>query len=145
MTERIVFPDIETTLVAYLTTELAAVSDSAQVVTRVPEPRPARMVRVARDDRKGRMDREDREGFRGSYLIIDRPRVVLECTDDSGAAAGLVSVVRSILTAASPGYLGTVWCDRIEDVGVENETDPATAVPRYVITADMYVRGTVVA
>ncbi|MET8774015.1 hypothetical protein ABZV58_03205 [Nocardia sp. NPDC004654] len=145
MSERIVFPDIEATLVGYLTSQLAAASDSAQVVTKVPEPRPARMVRVARDDRKGRMDREDREGFRGSYLIIDRPRVVLECTDDSGAAAGLAGLVRSILTAASPGYLGTVWCDRIEDVGVENDTEPTTAVLRYTITADFYVRGTVVA
>ncbi|MEU2256173.1 hypothetical protein ABZ540_23675 [Nocardia xishanensis] len=145
MTERIVYPDIETTLVGYLITELAASSDSAQVVTRVPEPRPARMVRVTRDDRKGRMDREDRQGFRSAYLITDRPRVVLECTDDSGAAAGLAGAVRSILTSAYPGYLGTVWCDHIEDVGMENETDPATAASRYIITADFYVHGTVVA
>ncbi|MGW4364624.1 hypothetical protein ACWEKT_03180 [Nocardia takedensis] len=145
MTERIVFPDIEATLVDYLATELSALSDTAEVVTVVPEPRPARMVRVVRDDRKRRMDREDKVGSRGPQLILDRPRVVFECTDDGGAAAALTSTVRAILSAAAPGYLGAVWCDHIDDAGVENDTDPATSAPRQVVTADLYVRGTVLA
>lgn len=145
MTERIVFPDIEKTLVDYLTAELAAASDTAKVVSRVPEPRPARMVRVTRNDRKRRNDREDEHGSRGPNLILDRPRVVLECTDDAGAAAGLAALVRAILAGAAPGYLGPVWCDYLEDVGIENDTDPATAAPRQVIIADLYVRGKVLA
>ncbi|WP_280358120.1 hypothetical protein [Nocardia otitidiscaviarum] len=145
MPERIVFPDIETTLADYLTAELAALSDTAQVVTRVPDPRPARMVRVGRDDRSPRLDREDREGRRGSMLILDRPRVLLECSDDGGDGAGLASLVRAILAGAAPGYLGSVWCDGIADAGVENDTDPVTGTPRQVITADLFVRGTVLA
>ncbi|MFF3221715.1 hypothetical protein ACFYV7_02870 [Nocardia suismassiliense] len=141
MTERIVYPDIEKTLVDYLTAQLTAVSDTAKVVTRIPEPRPARMVRVKRNDRILRQDVEDREGRRGPNLILDRPRVVLECTDDAGAAADLAGRVRAILSAAAPGYLGTVWCDYIEDVGMENDTDPATAAPRHAIIADLIVRG----
>ncbi|WP_107653264.1 hypothetical protein [Nocardia suismassiliense] len=141
MTERIVYPDIEKTLVDYLTAQLTAVSDTAKVVTRIPEPRPARMVRVKRNDRILRQDIEDREGRRGPNLILDRPRVVLECTDDAGAAAALAGLVRAILSAAAPGYLGTVWCDYIEDVGLENDTDPATAAPRHTIVADLIVRG----
>ncbi|WP_141808245.1 hypothetical protein [Nocardia bhagyanarayanae] len=103
------------------------------------------MVRVSRNDRKKRVDREDREGLRGPNLILDRPRMVLECYDDGGAAATLAGIVRAILAAASPGYLGTVWCDHIDDVGVENDTDPATSAPRQIITADLYVRGSVLA
>ncbi|MFI6042277.1 hypothetical protein ACIA8C_11620 [Nocardia sp. NPDC051321] len=143
MTERIVYPDIAKTLADYLTAQLTAASDTAKVVTRVPDPRPTRMVRVLRNDRKRRLDREDREGQRGPNLILDRPRVVFECTDDAGAAAGLAGLVRAILAAAAPGYLGPVWCDYLEDVGVENDTDPVTAAPRQVITADLFVRGTI--
>ncbi|MBF6357671.1 hypothetical protein IU449_24505 [Nocardia higoensis] len=141
--ERIEFPDIEQTLVGYLSTQLAALSDTAAVVTRVPDPRPVRMVRVVRNDRKRREDVEDREGRRGTHLILDRPRVVIECTDDAGAAAALASRVRAILSGAAPGYLGAVWCDHLEDVGVENDTDPATDAPRQVIVADLIVRGAV--
>lgn len=143
MTERIVFPDIEKTLVDYLTAQLTATSDTAKVVTRIPDPRPPRVVRVKRNDRMRRQDIEDREGRRGPSLILDRPRVVLECTDDSGAAADLAGLVRAILSAAAPGYLGTVWCEYFEDVGIENDTDPATAAPRQVIVADLIVRGKV--
>ncbi|MBL1072960.1 hypothetical protein JK358_00965 [Nocardia sp. 2] len=145
MPERIVFPDIEAVLVGYLTTELSELADTAQVVTQVPDPRPARLVRIVRDDRSPRLDREDREGRRGSLLILDRPRVRLECSDDTGDAAGLAGLVRAILAGAAPGYLGAVWCDGIADAGLENDTDPATCTPRQVITADLFVRGTVLA
>ncbi|MGM7646552.1 hypothetical protein ACSVDM_16755 [Nocardia sp. JW2] len=145
MNERILFPDIEQTLVDYLAGQLAAVSDTATVVVRVPDPRPGRMVRVTRNDRKARVDVEDREGRRSAHLILDRPRVVLECTDDAGGAATLAALVRSILSAVAPGYLGTVWCDQVEDAGMENDTDPATAAPRYTLVADLIVRGTVLA
>ncbi|MFG1790430.1 hypothetical protein [Nocardia sp. NPDC049149] len=141
MTERIVFPDIEKTLVDYLTAQLVAASDTAKVVTRIPDPRPPRMVRVLRNDRKLRQDIEDRESRRGPNLILDRPRVVLECTDSSGAAADLASLVRTILSAAVPGYLGTVWCDYFEDAGIETDIDPASAAPRQTIVADLVVRG----
>ncbi|MFE9579274.1 hypothetical protein ACFYO1_23010 [Nocardia sp. NPDC006044] len=143
MTERIVYPDIEKTLVDYLTAQLAGVSDTAKVVTRIPDPRPPRMVRVVRNDRILRQDVEDREGRRGPDLILDRPRVVVECTDDSGAAADLAALIRGILSAAAPGYLGTVWCEYIEDVGLQNDTDPATAAPRHAVIADLIVRGKV--
>ncbi|MFD4432360.1 hypothetical protein [Nocardia sp. NPDC058497] len=145
MSERILFSDIELTLVDFLSVELATVSDTATVVSRVPDPRPSRMVRVTRNDRKARVDVEDREGRRSAQLILDRPRVVLECTDDAGAAANLAALVRSILRSAAPGYLGTVWCDQVEDAGMENDTDPATAAPRYTLVADLIVRGTVLA
>ncbi|MGW2662805.1 hypothetical protein ACWCW7_17715 [Nocardia tengchongensis] len=141
MAERVVFADTEKAIVDFLAAELAAVSDIAEVVTQVPDIRPPRMVRVTRDDRRARLDREDREGRRGAHLILDRPRMVFECTDDSGTAAGLASLVRSIITAAAPGYVGATWCDAVEDAGLENDTDPATDRPRYVFVADMYVRG----
>lgn len=145
MVERIVFPDIEKTLVDFLTVQFAAVSEAAKVVTKVPDPRPTRMVRVCRNDRKARVDVEDREGRRGAHLVLDRPRVVFEITDDAGGAANLAALVRGIVNAAAPGYIGTVWCDYVEDAGEENDTDPVTAAPRYTIVTDLIVRGTVLA
>ncbi|SUA47502.1 Uncharacterised protein [Nocardia africana] len=103
------------------------------------------MVRVARNDRKARLGMEDREGRRGAYLILDRPRVVFECTDDAGGAAELAAKVHDIVNAAAPGDIGTVWCDHVEDAGEENDTDPVTAAPRYTIVTDLIVRGTVLA
>ncbi|GAB2525462.1 hypothetical protein [Nocardia heshunensis] len=145
MPERVIFSDIEKVLVDFLSAKLAAVSDSASVVIKAPDPRPTRMVRVARNDRKKRLDVEDREGRRGAQLVLDRPRLVLECADDAGGAAELASKIRSIMNAAAPGYIGTVWCDRVEDVGLENDTDPVTAAPRYTIVTDLIVRGKVLA
>ncbi|MFI6173498.1 hypothetical protein ACIBCN_42435 [Nocardia sp. NPDC051052] len=141
MAERIVFPDIEKTLVDYLTTQLAAASDTAHVSSRVQDPRPPRMVRVVRNDGKLRQDLGDRADSRGPQLIIDRPRVVFDCIDDNGGAGGLASLIRTILTSAIPGYLGTVWCDSFEVVGIENATEPATLAPRHVLIADLSVRG----
>ncbi|MCM6777271.1 hypothetical protein NDR87_27670 [Nocardia sp. CDC159] len=145
MSEKITYPDIEKALTDYLLTQFAALAEPAKVVVRMPESRPPRVVRVARNDRKLRSDREDFEGLRGPERIVDRPRVVFECYDDSGAAAELAGKVRTILAAAAPGYIGQVWCDYIEDVGVENSTDSVTAAPRYLVTTDLYVRGTVLA
>ncbi|WP_306363115.1 hypothetical protein [Nocardia sp. CC227C] len=145
MSERIEFSDIESCLVDFLTDQLAALPDTAQVVTTVPDPKPARMVRVARNDRKPRLDVEDREGRRGAHLILDRPRVVFECTDDAGGAAELAALVRGMVNAAAPGYIGPAWCDHIEDAGLENDTDPVTAAPRYTLVTDLIVRGRVLA
>ncbi|MFD7843994.1 hypothetical protein ACFV4K_13815 [Nocardia sp. NPDC059764] len=145
MLERIGFSDVEKALVDFLVVRLSELSDTATVIAKVPDPRPARMVRVSRNDRKARVDVEDREGRRGVQLVLDRPRVVFECTDDAGNAAGLAVLVRSIVNAAAPGYIGTVWCDHVEDAGMENDTDPVTAAPRYTIVADLIVRGKVLA
>ncbi|MFE2956580.1 hypothetical protein [Nocardia tengchongensis] len=145
MVETILFPDIEKTLVDFLTTKFVAGGDSSKIFTKAPDPRPARAVRVVRNDRKARLDVEDREGRRGAHLILDRPRVVFECTDDAGGAADLAAKVRGIINAAAPGYIGSVWCDYIEDVGEENDTDPVTAAPRYTVVTDLIVRGTVLA
>ncbi len=71
--------------------------------------------------------------------------MVFECTDDAGGAAELAAKVRGIVNAAAPGYIGTVWCDYVEDVGEENDTDPVTAAPRYTIVTDLIVRGKVLA
>jgi hypothetical protein len=117
MPERVAFADIETALTDFLKLRLLAVSDAAEVVVRVADPRPARMVRVVRNDRKARLDVEDREGRRGAHLVLDRPRVVFECADDAGGAAELAATVRGIVNAAAPGYIGTVWCDHVEDAG----------------------------
>ncbi|MFE3229568.1 hypothetical protein [Nocardia sp. NPDC059228] len=143
--EQIIFSSIEAALVDFLTSRLIEPSSSVTVATRTPEPRPSRMVRVSRNDRKYLLDLEDYPSRRGANRILDRPRVVFECFDDSGDAVELASKVRGIINAAAPGYIGTVWCDYVEDVGEENDTDPVTAAPRYTIVTDLIVRGKVLA
>ncbi|MFE3191650.1 hypothetical protein ACFXHA_21750 [Nocardia sp. NPDC059240] len=146
MGERILFAGIEAALVDFLSPRLAESAGAAvPVLMRIPDPRPSRFVRVSRNDRKGRLDVEDQVGSRGANLILDRPRVVFECVDDSGGAADLAAKVRSIINAAAPGYLGTVWCDYVADAGEENDIDPVTAAPRYTIVTDLIVRGKVLA
>jgi hypothetical protein len=145
MLERIEFADIEDALTVYLTARLTSLSDTATVVTEVPDPRPSRMVLVARNDRKKRVDREDWKGRHGAHLILDRPRLVFTCSDDAGGSADLAALVRSFVTAAAPGYIGTVWCDRVDDAGAETDLDPVTSTPRHIFTADLTVRGKVLA
>ena len=101
MVEEIFFSDIEKAVVDLLVARLGGSPGATTVVTKVPDPRPSRMVRVIRNDRKARLDVEDREGRRGAQLILDRPRVVFECTDDAGGAAELAATVRGIVNAAA--------------------------------------------
>jgi hypothetical protein len=141
MLERIEFADIENALTVYLTARLTYLSDTVAVVTEVPDPRPSRMVLVARNDCKKRVDREDWKSRRGAHLILDRPRLVFTCSDDAGGSArsgGAGAIVRD---RHWPGYIGTVWCDRVEDAGAETDLDPVTSTLRHIFTADLTVRG----
>lgn len=119
-------PDAETEVADHLAAQLAALNDTAVVATRVPNPRPPRMVRVIRS------------GGEKANLATDRPTVILECHDTTGPAAGdLTRKVRAILFASAPGYVGSAWCEEITEAGVSSGEDPDTQNPRYLVVAEL--------
>lgn len=127
MTETIAFPDVETLLVGYLKAQLAARSDTATVATKVPNPRPRRLVRLLR------------AGGARKNLVIDSPTVVVECWDaDETAAAELVRLVRALIWAM-PGTSGVYRVG--EFAGPASQPDPESGSPRYVFTVSVDVRG----
>ncbi len=131
--EFVEFPDVEAALVSYLKVTLAERGDTAKVATKVPNPRPARLVRLVR---AGGLQRD---------RATDRPRVVLECWEATEpAAAALAKRVRAMIAGAAPGYVGGVWCDQVDDAGLAFSPDPDTATPRYLITAELHVTGSAV-
>lgn len=126
----VVFPDIEVALADHLATVLAGHDTDVPVVIAVPAKRPARFVRVTRI------------GGAAANLVTDRARIVAECWDTTGAGAfDLARLVRALVGALAPGYLGDVWVDRSIDLGVVFSPDPDTNIPRYLVTAELAVTG----
>ncbi|SNY84037.1 hypothetical protein SAMN04244553_3590 [Nocardia amikacinitolerans] len=130
MSEPISFADIEIALANHLTTELAARNVLVPVVIAVPSTRPKRFVRLVR------------VGGSTSNLVTDRPRIVAECWDSIGAgAADLARIVRALIRATAPGYIGPVWVNKVIDLGIAFIPDPDTNTPRYLVSAELHVRG----
>jgi hypothetical protein len=130
----ILFADIEAPLADRMGTDLLAQGDTAPVVIGVPDPRPSRFVRLVR------------VGGSQSNLVTDRPRIVFECWSTVGVdAAALAALVRALVNALAPGYVGAVWVDRVIDIGVAYSPDPQTGTPRYLVTAELHVRGAALA
>lgn len=119
-------PDAEKEVAGHLAAQLATLNDAAVVATRVPNPRPPRMVRVIRS------------GGPKANMVTDRPTMILECHDLSEpAAADLTRKVRAILFASAPGFVGHAWCEEITEAGVSSSEDPDTQNPRYLIVAEL--------
>ena len=131
MTTPFAFPDIETALVGALADLLSGRGDTAAVATRVPNPRPPRLVRLVR------------VGGARRNLAVDQPRIVLECWDDAGdlEAATLGRAVRALVTSMAPGPIGDAWCDVVHDRGFAFSPDPDTGTARYLVTVELLVGG----
>ena len=124
--ETIAFPDVEAVTVAYLRSALAARSDSARVSTRVPNPRPERLVRISRT------------GGGRRNIVQDDAQVTAECwAPDSVGASSLCRLVRALLGAMNTGdvwYAGEVG-------GPVDHPDGLTDFPRYQTTVVLRSRG----
>lgn len=130
--EVIAFPSAEAVCVAYLKAELAARGETATVATKVPVPRPARLVKVRR------------LGGVQYDTVTDAPMVAFDCwAADEIAAEALAGLVRALVSAIPdrevPG--GFVCCDVEEGGGPVNQPDPDTNYPRYTFFVMMHVRG----
>lgn len=132
--EVVVFGDIEVALADHLAAVLAERNADAPVFVKVPTVRPTRYVRVRRVGGP-QINRE-----------TDKPRVVFECCDALGTDAhDLAALVRGLIKAATPGYIGALWVSDIIDPTLSEDADPVTGSPRYLVTTELLVTGTVVA
>lgn len=123
----VAFGPVEVALADHLGTLL-----DVPVFNGVPHARPPSYVLVLR------------VGGAQSNLITDRPRIVTECCAQNGtAAADLASTVRAYIGAIAPGYIGDIWVDKTVDVGMVFSPDPDTNQPRYLVTAELHVRGAI--
>lgn len=131
MAAPVAFPDAEAAIITHVRDQLAALGTPVPVSGRVPNPVPARHVRIVRT---GGLRRD---------LITDRARLTFECRDSSGApgAVELARLVRAIVTNA-PGYMGGAWVDVAAEVGGPAfSPDPDTGTARYLLTVELHMRG----
>ncbi|WP_166140845.1 hypothetical protein [Nocardioides ochotonae] len=126
MAEAIVFPDPEALLVTHLRDALGV-----RVVTRVPNPRPDRFVRVVR------------VGGNRRNLVTDSAMVVVEAwAPDDVAASELARLARAYVGALEGETVGGAFTRRVTEVaGPQNLPDPTSATPRYVFTVALDLRG----
>lgn len=126
MVELVVFPDVESAVIAYLKPHLTGV----KVATKVPNPRVPKMVRV------------EAAGGSGRGLAVSRRLLIVQCWEsDSVAAALLCERVAALIYAAQ--YDPTIpEIRKVTSVGEPASfPDPDTALPRYQFSASLDVRG----
>jgi hypothetical protein len=132
MVQVLVAPNAEAFSVGWLRQELTDRSDSAHVGTRIPNPRPGRLVRLRV------------AGGQRTALVLAGPLVIADCWDPSETAASdLARLVEGLLLAADGETVGGVMCMGVEPVGSPvNLPDPDTSSPRYTVTVRMSFRAT---
>lgn len=117
MAEVVTFPDVEALLVTYLDALIPE-----KVATKVPDPRPAALVRVMRTG-----------GPRRAVNIEAAQITVQTWAGTEVAAAELAQRVRGLIHAAES--FGTVEVLKVDEFsGPQNLPDPLTALPRYSFT-----------
>ncbi|WP_240044758.1 hypothetical protein [Streptomyces alboflavus] len=123
------FPDAPTVVRAYLQAALDVRGVSVPVRTRVPNPRPDRLIRV---ERLGgtRLDR-----------ITDRPRLSVEVWAPSQDEAADLAQLARALVHAIPGWRGAVAYDVVDVGGPTSSPDPASGSERTTFAVEVSLRG----
>lgn len=122
----IIFPDAVEVAVNYLRPLV-----SAPVFSRVPNPRPAAFVRF------------QRLGGTKRSIILDRPRLDVECWSDSEEGAeALMKVARAHMHAIGGKRGGTTVYDVAEVSGPMWLPDSESGQPRYSFAVEFSTRGT---
>jgi hypothetical protein len=123
----IVFPDAVLVTIQYLRSVLTGVT----VVSRIPDPRPSEFVRI---ERLGGIRRN---------LILDRPRIDVECWSKSEeGAADLAGIVRAYTLAMAGKRSATTVYDVREVSGPMWLPDDVSGQPRYSFAVEFSTRGT---
>lgn len=126
------YPDAVAVTNTYLSAALAAAGQAAPVVSRVPERRPVRFVRVQRTGGPEEVRR-----------LIDGAQVTVDCwAADDGAAMDLAQTARRLIHQM-PGTVqsGVSVHMVVEFGGPQNLPDPASDAPRVTFTVQIQMRG----
>lgn len=120
------FPDANALLIAYLATVAAPVP----VVSRVPDPRPSRLIQVRR------------VGGAALVPVRDSARLDVICWDPNDAAAmALATAVRTAVWALSGTSLLGPMCYRVQEfLAPRLDDDPVTNSPRAWATYALDIR-----
>lgn len=117
----VIFPNIEVECVAFLTAAFAARSETVTVSTRVPNPRPSKLVRVTRTG-GGRIN-----------VGMDAPQVLFECW-------GPTDYESSELARITRALVGTMESFGSEFGSVVNYPD-GEGLPRYQFAVQFFTAG----
>lgn len=132
MSEVIVAPDVESLLVSYLSSELAArlAEPGVKVSTKVPNPRPGRFVRVLLTGGAGR-----------SSVVLESATVTVEAWGERETDAySLAQLCRGLIHAID--VVNGVQFYRVEDFSAPaNLPDPNSGQVRYTASYVVRVRG----
>ncbi|SDP09205.1 hypothetical protein SAMN04515671_2918 [Nakamurella panacisegetis] len=129
--EILVAPDPIAVAVQYLAAEFAARELPVTVAGRIPNPRPARLIRVAVTGGPGRVS-----------LVVASPILTFDCWAESDpAASDLASLVAALVLAMPDRYTGPAVLYSATELSFPAEQpDPDTGSPRYVWSAQVAMR-----
>lgn len=123
------FPDAVDVVRTYLSGALAARGTPVQVVTRVPESRPARFIRI------------ERVGGTQLDRVTDRPRLAFEVWAPSEEEAADLTKVARALVFAIPGWRGAVAYGVVDVGGPNTAPDPVSGQERGTFAVEVSLRG----
>ena len=130
MSEVVLYPPIEPLVITYLRTRLERWSDPVTVATRVPVPRPDRLVRITA------------AGGGETNVVLSTRLVIVECWDTREPEAALLAERCWALLLASRTDPGEPRIRNAVNVGAPvNHPDPDTRHPRYQFTVALTLRG----
>lgn len=134
MTEAVAFPDSVALCVAFLKAQFASRGETAKVASKVPNPRPNRLVRVSYAG-----------GVRAN-VGYDAPRVTFDSWDqDEVAAAALHRLTRAVMGSIEGQTIGSNWVAQAKETGNPGlYPDPDTNLPRFQFTCELIVAGDVI-
>lgn len=130
MAEILVAPGIESLLVSGISARSSA---DVWVATKIPNPRPDKLVRVRR------------AGGPRTSLVIDNPTVLIECWAETEVdAENLASLTAGIVASLDGETIDGHMILHSEILGGPvNDPDPDSATPRYTLTALLRTRADV--
>lgn len=131
MAPPVIFPNAAAVCTTFLRSALATRGQNVTVATRIPNPRPDRLV-VAH-----------RIGGPRRNAVVDDAMISFECWAPTHAAAhDLAALVRALVFSMRGQTIASTSVYRvIETAGPADVPDPTSQVPRYVWTATVSVRG----
>lgn len=124
MAEILIAPDVEAVVIAGLT---AGLPDDVTVTTKIPNPRPPKLVRVRR-----------RGGPRAD-VVLETALVLIECwAPDEESASALARLTAGLVASLAGETVSGHHITHAEILGgPSNDPDPATGTPRYTITGQL--------
>jgi len=127
-----IYPDAVAVTNTYLRAALVAAGQEVPVVSRVPNPRPVRFVRVQRTG-----------GPETFVRLMDGAQVTVDCwAPDPGAAMDLAQLVRRLLHNMAGTMQSGTSVHRVVEFGGPNDLpDPASSTPRVSFTVQVQMRG----